>query len=145
MYIPLGGATWRALNVWLIFTFVAVWHDLELRLLGWAWLMALLFTPELLVKWAGSQPWCIPDKSGRTFRYAAGLAAALNIVLLIAANMVGFVLGLDGIQPFLQQVLGQPRFLPLVLLACFCGAQLMLALRDVEASKAEKPLLLSKQ
>ncbi|WIA37203.1 hypothetical protein OEZ86_014155 [Tetradesmus obliquus] len=137
MYIPLGGAAWRLLNVWPIFTFVALWHDLEPRLLGWAWLMALFIAPELLVKWMGRQAWCIADKKGRVFRYVAGLAAAFNVLLLIAANMVGFVLGLDGVRQFVAQVLGQPRFLPVVLLACFCGVQLMLALRDWEAARAE--------
>lgn len=29
LYIPLGGSQWRFLNVWIIFTFVAIWHDLE--------------------------------------------------------------------------------------------------------------------
>lgn len=48
MYIPLGGASWRALNVWAIFTFVALWHDLEWRLLGWAWIMALAMAPEMV-------------------------------------------------------------------------------------------------
>ena len=35
-------------NVWVIFTFVAVWHDLELRLLGWAWIMAAMMAPEMV-------------------------------------------------------------------------------------------------
>ena len=48
MYVPLGGNRRRALNAWLIFTFVALWHDVEWRLLVWAWLMSLLFTPELV-------------------------------------------------------------------------------------------------
>ncbi len=48
MYIPLGGGVWRAANVWPIFTFVALWHDLEWRLLAWAWLSSLLFAPELV-------------------------------------------------------------------------------------------------
>ena len=47
-YVPLGGASWRAGNVWLIFGFVALWHDLEPRLLGWAALTCLLFAPELV-------------------------------------------------------------------------------------------------
>ena len=29
MYIPLGGTKYRLLNIWPIFFFVAVWHDLE--------------------------------------------------------------------------------------------------------------------
>ena len=48
VYVPLGGAAWRAANVWLIFGFVALWHDLEPRLLGWAALTCLLFAPELV-------------------------------------------------------------------------------------------------
>ncbi len=31
MYVPLGGARWQLLNIWPIFFFVAVWHDLEVR------------------------------------------------------------------------------------------------------------------
>ena len=48
MYVPLGGSRRRALNAWLVFTFVALWHDVEWRLLAWAWLMSLLFAPELV-------------------------------------------------------------------------------------------------
>lgn len=29
MYIPLGGAPRKLLNIWVVFTFVALWHDLE--------------------------------------------------------------------------------------------------------------------
>lgn len=48
LYVPLGGARRRALAIWPIFTFVAAWHDLEWRLLAWAWLSCLLFAPELV-------------------------------------------------------------------------------------------------
>ncbi|KAF9602830.1 hypothetical protein IFM89_031690 [Coptis chinensis] len=50
MYIPLGGSRRKLLNVWVVFTFVAIWHDLEWKLLSWAWLTCLFFIPELLVK-----------------------------------------------------------------------------------------------
>ena len=29
IYIPLGGSQRKLLNVWVIFSFVAIWHDLE--------------------------------------------------------------------------------------------------------------------
>ena len=62
MYVPLGGSAWRGANVWPIFTFVALWHDLEWRLLAWAWLSCLLFAPELVsasgwLVWAGVCAW----------------------------------------------------------------------------------------
>jgi D-alanyl-lipoteichoic acid acyltransferase DltB (MBOAT superfamily) len=138
LYVPLGGSAWRLLNVWPIFTFVAVWHDLEWKLLGWAWLCALLFAPEAGAKWLGAQRWCLPNKRGRAFRYAAAAAGAANIVLLIGANMVGFVLGLDGAPPFVAQVLGAPAFAPALFAALFSGVQLMMALRDWEADSAAK-------
>jgi hypothetical protein len=48
MYIPLGGSAWRALNIWPIFLFVALWHDLEPRLLHWGLIMPAAMLPELV-------------------------------------------------------------------------------------------------
>lgn len=48
MYVPMGGASWRALNIWPIFLFVALWHDVQLRLVGWALLTCSMFVPELV-------------------------------------------------------------------------------------------------
>ncbi|RVW91469.1 putative membrane-bound O-acyltransferase C24H6.01c [Vitis vinifera] len=50
MYIPLGGSQRKLLNIWVIFTFVAIWHDLEWKLLSWAWLTCLFFVPEMILK-----------------------------------------------------------------------------------------------
>nr|GMD42326.1 putative membrane-bound O-acyltransferase C24H6.01C isoform X1 [Ipomoea batatas] len=50
MYIPLGGSGRKLLNVWVVFTFVAIWHDLEWKLLSWAWLTCIFFIPEMIVK-----------------------------------------------------------------------------------------------
>lgn len=36
------------LNTVLIFTFVALWHDLSFKLLAWGWLVSLFILPELL-------------------------------------------------------------------------------------------------
>ena len=38
----------RVINIALIFTFVAVWHDQEMNLLAWGWLMLLCMIPELV-------------------------------------------------------------------------------------------------
>ncbi|GAV78016.1 MBOAT domain-containing protein/gag_pre-integrs domain-containing protein [Cephalotus follicularis] len=54
MYIPLGGSLRKLLNIWVIFTFVAIWHDLEWKLLSWAWLTCLFFIPEMIVKSAAN-------------------------------------------------------------------------------------------
>ena len=36
MYIPLGGRRYNFLNVWVIFTFVGIWHDVAWRWIVWS-------------------------------------------------------------------------------------------------------------
>lgn len=48
IYIPLGGAKNVALSTLLVFTFVALWHDLSFKLLAWGWLVSLFILPELV-------------------------------------------------------------------------------------------------
>lgn len=48
IYIPLGGKRNVILNTVLVFSFVALWHDLTFRLLAWGWLVSLFVLPELL-------------------------------------------------------------------------------------------------
>jgi D-alanyl-lipoteichoic acid acyltransferase DltB (MBOAT superfamily) len=48
IYVPLGGAKNVVLATLLVFTFVALWHDLSFRLLTWGWLVSLFILPELL-------------------------------------------------------------------------------------------------
>lgn len=51
-------------------------------------------------------------------RVLAGAGAAVNILGLMTANMVGFVVGLDGIQPLLAQASGQAIAMRLHILPC---------------------------
>uniref|UniRef100_A0A452XYA9 Membrane-bound O-acyltransferase C24H6.01c n=1 Tax=Aegilops tauschii subsp. strangulata TaxID=200361 RepID=A0A452XYA9_AEGTS len=50
VYIPLGGSRRKLLSIWVVFTFVAAWHDLEWKLISWAWLTCLCFVPEIVIK-----------------------------------------------------------------------------------------------
>lgn len=47
IYIPVGGAKRMILSTLLVFTFVALWHDLSFRLLAWGWLVSLFILPEV--------------------------------------------------------------------------------------------------
>ena len=47
IYIPLGGTRYAIYNIWVVFTFVAIWHDINLRLLAWGWLITLFVIPEI--------------------------------------------------------------------------------------------------
>jgi D-alanyl-lipoteichoic acid acyltransferase DltB (MBOAT superfamily) len=48
VYVPLGGAKTAMYNIWIVFTFVAIWHDIQLRLLAWGWLISLFILPEII-------------------------------------------------------------------------------------------------
>ena len=78
-------------NIFCVFTFVALWHDMTLQLLVWGWLSAIAFVPEAVVGWLGSLPmvearfhkaWWLPN--------LIALLGAVNVLLLIVANMIGF-------------------------------------------------------
>ena len=50
IYIPVGGGRNAALSTLLVFTFVALWHDLSFKLLAWGWLVSLFILPELAAR-----------------------------------------------------------------------------------------------
>lgn len=65
IYIPIGGSQRVVLATLLVFTFVALWHDLSLRLLTWGWAVSLFVLPELAASWAVPYrkvaPWLVAE------------------------------------------------------------------------------------
>jgi len=47
--VPLGGSSNVIIATLISFTFVALWHDLKLRLLAWGWLITLFIIPEMVL------------------------------------------------------------------------------------------------
>ncbi|KAF7352480.1 hypothetical protein MVEN_01212900 [Mycena venus] len=131
IYIPVGGTNNKILNTLLVFTFVALWHDLTFRLLAWGWLVSLFIVPELAARFYsssqyGHEPW---------YRHVCALGAVLNILMMMAANLVGFVLGLDGMKFFVQQLFGTGeglRFLVGASVCLFAASHLMFEYREDE-------------
>ncbi|KAK3256457.1 hypothetical protein CYMTET_34408, partial [Cymbomonas tetramitiformis] len=62
LYIPLGGARRRLLNMWPTFIFVAMWHDLDPKLLGWAVICCTFAIPALMKAACGGGP-ALPQPS----------------------------------------------------------------------------------
>jgi D-alanyl-lipoteichoic acid acyltransferase DltB (MBOAT superfamily) len=50
LFIPLGGSKFKSLNIWVVFSFVAIWHDFELNLIFWAWCICLSLIPEMIIR-----------------------------------------------------------------------------------------------
>ncbi|MBA0782328.1 hypothetical protein Gotri_000223, partial [Gossypium trilobum] len=107
MYIPLGGSQRKLLNIWVIFTFVAVWHDLEWKLLSWAWLTCLFFVPELLVKSATNAYQAKGALDGFIFRELRAAGGTITITCLMVANLVGYVIGPSGFSWLISQFLSK--------------------------------------
>ena len=107
LYVPLGGSggILRSIfNLLVVFTFVALWHDIQLKLLIWGWLITIFFLPELIATllfpkkaWSGSP---------NVYRVICGVGAVGNILMLMVANLVGFAIGLDGLKGLVHGIVG---------------------------------------
>ncbi|KAI0247695.1 MBOAT-domain-containing protein [Lactifluus subvellereus] len=132
LYIPLGGTHRLVATSVLIFTFVALWHDLSPRLLAWGWLAAILIFPEVMAK--RTLP---PSLFGERwwYRHVCAAGGVFNILLMMGANLVGFVLGVDGAQYFVRELIGSWDGIRFLCVACAClfvGVQLMFEYREEE-------------
>ena len=115
IYIPIGGSggpctrgKWgkvrAVVNYLAVFTFVALWHDIQLRLLMWGWLITFFILPEVLASLAfPKRKW---QNRKTTYRLICGVGAVGNILMMMAANLVGFALGVDGLQGLVHGIVG---------------------------------------
>ncbi|KAJ7490254.1 MBOAT, membrane-bound O-acyltransferase family-domain-containing protein [Mycena galericulata] len=132
IYIPVGGDRNAILNTLLVFTFVALWHDLTFRLLAWGWLVSLFILPEAAARYVlpaskyGQEPW---------YRHVCAVGAVLNMLMMATANLVGFAIGVDGMKFFAQQLFGTVeglRFLIGASVCMFAAVHLMFEYREEE-------------
>eukprot|EP01027_Heterolobosea_sp_BB2_P018400 GEZU01025929.1.p1 GENE.GEZU01025929.1~~GEZU01025929.1.p1 ORF type:complete len:245 (+),score=38.10 GEZU01025929.1:96-737(+) len=133
LYRPLGGRKSQLWSIWVIFTFIGLWHDLWWRWVAWAWLNCIFFSAELVVmkvfdakfKWMYDK-WY--------FKYLVAFAGHFDIWFLIVAN-TAILHGFDWTPKFLAQLLLQPGGLG-VLIFCFfffnCGILIQLKIRENE-------------
>ncbi|KAF3444188.1 hypothetical protein FNV43_RR13878 [Rhamnella rubrinervis] len=137
MYIPLGGAQRKLLNVWVVFTFVAIWHDLEWKLLSWAWLTCLFFVPEMLFKAAANAFQAKSAFEQLLLRELSAVAGAVTITCLMVANLVGFVIGPSGINWLVSRFLGKDGLPVLVgmLVTFYVGTKLMFHIHEFKQSR----------
>jgi D-alanyl-lipoteichoic acid acyltransferase DltB (MBOAT superfamily) len=151
IYVPLGGSgspqsgpgpkslftkLRPVVNMLAVFTFVALWHDINLRLLAWGWLVTLFILPEVIAtvlfparKWS-SHP--------NAYRVFCGVGAVGNILMMMAANLVGFAVGLDGLKDLVGGIVGSWTGFAFLAAACatlFVGVQVMFEIREDEGRK----------
>jgi protein-cysteine N-palmitoyltransferase HHAT len=138
IYIPMGGSQGGSkvravLNYAAVFTFVALWHDINLRLLIWGWLIVLFVAPEVLARMAF--PWKKWKDRPNHYRWLAGVGAVGNILMMMAANLVGFAIGVDGLKGLVDGIISTVGGRVFLIAACatlFVGAQVMFEWRESE-------------
>lgn len=147
LYIPLGGSAIPGIlgkvrgvfNYLMVFSFIAIWHDIQLRLLMWGWLVTLFVLPEVIVsylfpakKWKNS-----PD----AYRWLCGVGAVGEILMLMTANLVGFALGVEGLVPLVKGIVSSWEGQVFFWTACgalFTGVQVMFEHRENEKRRGIK-------
>ncbi|KAI8719677.1 hypothetical protein NCS52_00749000 [Fusarium sp. LHS14.1] len=141
IYVPLGGSsfrTWqstaRSIMTYLLsFTFVALWHDIQLRLLIWGWLIVLFMLPEWIAAYFfPPRKW---ENRPTEYRMLCCVGSVGNVLMMISANLVGFAVGVEGLQSIIQSILHDWSGLLFLLTACSClfvGIQIMFEIRESE-------------
>ncbi|KAI1484432.1 MBOAT family protein [Biscogniauxia mediterranea] len=141
IYVPLGGSSFRTardagrsvLTYALVFTFVALWHDIQMRLLIWGWLVVLFMLPEMAARLAfPRRRW---EAHPTAYRMVCCVGAVANVFMMMAANLVGFAVGLDGLQMIIQGIFRNFSgyvFLTGACIALFVGVQVMFEIRESE-------------
>lgn len=105
LYIPLGGRNNKILNIWAVFTYVALWHDFQLNLVLWAWGVCLCMMGEILVKTFFTSRKMNWIWRKWYFTYIVLYADGLLIVMMVVANLIGFGYGWNGITYFYNRLL----------------------------------------
>ncbi|XP_048548167.1 membrane-bound O-acyltransferase gup1-like [Triticum urartu] len=132
VYIPLGGSRRKLISVWIVFTFVAVWHDLEWKLISWAWLTCLFFVPEIVIK-SFSNNFQAKSTLGRFIhRELCVIAGAVTVSSLMVANLVGYVVGPSGIKVLMSRMLHKDALpaLGIIFSTFYVGVKLIFHIRD---------------
>lgn len=104
LFIPLGGSSCKVLNIWAVFGFVAIWHDLTLKLLVWGWGMCIFIMPEILMKKYFSRQSNEEFRKTLLYSWLCAIGGGIYICLMIIANLIGYSFGLSGLDIFISKI-----------------------------------------
>ncbi|KEG09498.1 putative GUP1 [Trypanosoma grayi] len=96
----MGGSRKKHFSIFPIFFFIAVWHDIELRLIYWAGIVCICFFQEILVTQVLLHPKTrlaiALAKRPVFYRYVRIMGASIGMIQLIVMNLIGFGIGISG-------------------------------------------------
>ncbi|TPP41745.1 MBOAT, membrane-bound O-acyltransferase family protein [Leishmania donovani] len=144
MYIPMGGSRTKSLSIFPIFFFIAIWHDIELRLIFWATIMCTALIPEIAVTlfFSSENPLVMRIKrSPLMWRYLRVLGTQLALMELTVANLVGFSVGTTGAAWAAQHMFREMSFTFKILAPCFYLCAAIISIQDSDQKAYEQQQL----
>ena len=102
MYVPMGGRVYNQWSVWVIFLFVAIWHDIELKLLVWGALNSVFFVVERIARHA-AQSETMQRLPSWLQHCIFAISGSLYILVLIVVNLVGYAVGVGGVANMMEK------------------------------------------
>ena len=143
IYIPLGGSRISGIqkfsNIFLVFFFVAIWHDPEWRYIHWAWIVILAIIPESFCRYVFYE-----TKFGALYlrrneifaKFLLTIGGALNVLFMMSANLVGYVYGIEGLSTLSNTIHSSPVYDIALTFGCiYVGVGLMYILEQHRGKK----------
>lgn len=140
IYIPLGGKNKKILNMWVVFSFVALWHDLKLNLLIWGWFICFFLVPEIVVKSYFSKDSLEYLHEKIWFRLLKYIFCSVYILLMIIANLIGFGMGSEGLSEIIYKIykMTSPLYFIKMIIFLIPSTVFMFYIRDRERARLGK-------
>ena len=137
IYIPLGGTKKKVLNMWVVFSFVALWHDLKLNLLIWGWFICFFLVPEIGVKIYFNQKKFDYLHGQFLFRLLKYIFCSIYVLLMVIANLIGFGMGSEGLREITNKIIHMtsPMYFIKIILFLIPSTATMFYIRDRERVK----------
>jgi len=138
IYMPLGGRRYQWLTAWVIFFYVAMWHDIDIRWFAWGILnCAGLFVEIAIRKWLGESPRFARARETWYWRHLKALGSVFSVYLLIVANLA-ISHGFDYTPILVRRFLLQESSWKAVLcsfVSLFAAAQVQMEIRAEEVRR----------
>lgn len=116
LYKPLGGKGNQLYSVWIIFVFVALWHDIEWKLIAWGLLNAMFYAVEVCVK-KGVEYAGVHTLPAPVYELLCAMGGSVYIIILICVNLVGYAVGVGGVSAIVNKLVS-PEGITMIL-GCF--------------------------
>jgi hypothetical protein len=104
LYLPLGGRDHQIFSVWPVFLFVAVWHDIELKLLIWGGANAFFFMFEILAKRL-TRTESFQRLPPTLIHLITVMSGGIYILVLVGVNLVGYAVGVTGVSSIYDKLM----------------------------------------